>query len=994
MQINLGNSVLNTVDVSADGFGNVIVTGTGADTFTLTLDEIEDLTINAGDAGANVTVGDLTGTDITSDTIVFNGAAVDDVFDGSIHSERIEAFGNGGDDRLTGGSADDLLDGGAGDDRLVGGDGDDTLQAGSGRDRLFGGAGNDTLIGGPAPQVPVSDVDFADYNDATGGITATLSSTATVSGDASVGTDTLIELSIVHGSAFDDVFVADSLFSTAARGNFVQFRGRDGDDTMTGNGYTEVNYRDADGGVIVDFDTAGPEQGTAMGLAGPDGATNIGTDTFVSGVNRMIGSNFDDQLFGSNNASGIEILRGVGGNDVIDGRGGRDRVDYQDSDIGVQVDLSGGAIGEGTANDGFGTVDTLIGIEDIRGSRNDDIITGDAGVNRLRGEGGNDILIGGDGNDILTGDGNGREVENDNGNDNLQGGAGNDTLIGEGGDDTITGGTGNDTIDGGDGDDTIIWNSGDGNDVINGGAGINDEVQINLGNGVLNTVDVSADGSGNVIVTGTGADAFTLTLDEIEDLTITGGDSGVNITIGDLTGTDITSDTIVITGTPADDFIDASAATERVEADGLGGNDTILTGTGNDLLVGGDGNDTLNGGAGDDEIFGGTGVDLLIGGAGNDTLTGDTQGIRTVDNDIADYRTATNSINVNMSAVAMVTGDASVGTDTLSEVPQVFGSAFIDTYVADGTFSTTARGDFNEFRGGDGDDVITGNGNTRVNYSDANGSVTVDLLAGTDGNAVGGTTNVGNDIYLGGVNSVRGSGFDDIILGSNAGGETFRGLGGNDTIDGRGGSSDRVDHQIDNGAVFVDLAGGAIGEGFAMDGFGGTDTLIGIERVRGSNFDDTIIGDDGVNRLEGNVGNDIIIGGDGDDRLIGNRTGGPTLPDGDYILVGGAGANEIEGNDGNDFLIGGNDATTGQGPTAPFEILDGGTGNDVLIGQGGNNELFGGDGVDILAGGSDVNRYIGGAGDDFFGAYIHYLTISRRAVVVGSATRLAATSPG
>ena len=151
-----------------------------------------------------------------------------------------------------------------------------------------------------------------------------------------------------------------------------------------------------------------------------------------------------------------------------------------------------------------------------------------------------------------------------------------------------------------------------------------------------------------------------------------------------------------------------------------------------------------------------------------------------------------------------------------------------------------------------------------------------------------------------------------------------------------------------------------------MDGFGGTDTLIGIERVRGSNFDDTIIGDDGVNRLEGNVGNDIIIGGDGDDRLIGNRTGGPTLPDGDDILVGGAGTNEIEGNDGNDFLIGGNDATTGQGPTAPFEILDGGTGNDVLIGQGGNNELFGGDGVDILAGGSDVNRYIGGAGDDFF----------------------------
>ena len=50
----------------------------------------------------------------------------------------------------------------------------------------------------------------ADYRDATGSITVTLSSESSVTGDVSVGTDTLIGIDRVFGSDFADTFTVDS----------------------------------------------------------------------------------------------------------------------------------------------------------------------------------------------------------------------------------------------------------------------------------------------------------------------------------------------------------------------------------------------------------------------------------------------------------------------------------------------------------------------------------------------------------------------------------------------------------------------------------------------------------------------------------------------------------------------------------------------------------------------------------------------------------------
>ena len=244
-------------------------------------------------------------------------------------------------------------------------------------------------------------------------------------------------------------------------------------------------------------------------------------------------------------------------------------------------------------------------------------------------------------------------------------------------------------------------------------------------------------------------------------------------------------------------------------------------------------------------------MDLLVGGAGDDVLIGDvTRGVssnmHSADNDfnMADYRDATGPITVTLSAQGSVTGDASVGTDTLIGIDRVFGSDFADTFTADGDVVGNF-GLFNEFVGGGGDDVITGNGITRVGYSTADAGVFVDLGAGTafsiDADDAAG---IGTDTFTGGVGSVRGSAFGDTLIGSDGeDSESFRAEGGDDFIDGGGGSNDRADYRNSREAVHVDLS-----TGIAQDGRGGTDRLVNIESVRGSDFgNDTLIGDAGDN---------------------------------------------------------------------------------------------------------------------------------------------------
>ena len=124
-----------------------------------------------------------------------------------------------------------------------------------------------------------------------------------------------------------------------------------------------------------------------------------------------------------------------------------------------------------------------------------------------------------------------------------------------------------------------------------------------------------------------------------------------------------------------------------------------------------------------------------------------------------------------------------------------------------------------------------------------NGSIT-----GTGGTAV--DLGAGNDVYNGGgtlVGAVLGGAGNDRFLSGNV----------NETFDG-GANIDVVDYSASSSAVTVSLAAGtATGHG--------SDTLIGIENIIGSNQADSLTGDANANVINGGAGNDLMAGGLDDD---------------------------------------------------------------------------------------------------------------------------------
>lgn len=126
---------------------------------------------------------------------------------------------------------------------------------------------------------------------------------------------------------------------------------------------------------------------------------------------------------------------------------------------------------------------------------------------------------------------------------------------------------------------------------------------------INSTTSVLAPTNSNVITT--------LTVQNNTKINITGN---ANLTFTTATGTELT--------------IDGSAATGKISATVVGGNDTLTGGSAADTLNGAGGIDTINGGGGADIITGGVGADLLTGGAGADifvTAAGDSPATTAVD---------------------------------------------------------------------------------------------------------------------------------------------------------------------------------------------------------------------------------------------------------------------------------------------------------------------------------------------------------------------------
>lgn len=171
--------------------------------------------------------------------------------------------------------------------------------------------------------------------------------------------------------------------------------------------------------------------------------TADGVDTVSGGAGNDELRTYGEQdiIFGG---AGNDLISGGVGADAIDGGTGTDTITFDDSGVGVSLDLHQGV---GFVGDAEG--DTYTNVEDIRGSNFADTIVGDNANNLIEGLGSSDELYGRGGNDTLHGN------------------SGNDTIFGDLGDDLSV--SGHDVIYGGEGDDVL--HGGEGRDTVNGGEG-------------------------------------------------------------------------------------------------------------------------------------------------------------------------------------------------------------------------------------------------------------------------------------------------------------------------------------------------------------------------------------------------------------------------------------------------------------------------------------------------------------------------------------------
>jgi Ca2+-binding RTX toxin-like protein len=290
-------------------------------------------------------------------------------------------------------------------------------------------------------------------------------------------------------------------------------------------------------------------------------------------------------------------------------------------------------------------------------------------------------------------------------------------------------------------------------------------------------------------------------------------------------------------------------------------------------IVGTNGNDSLVGTSGVDTIEGLGGNDTLVGLGGSDSLNGGLGNDR--------YVVGTGD----------VLSDAG-GTDTIETSITWHLAAGFENLVATGTASTSHGG------------------NNLANH--ITGNAGANWIAGREG----------NDTLLGGAGG-------DTFNMSNGAGASY----GTDSIDG-GTGVDTLDFgAAARTAVTVNLVDGTASGGGT--GGAGSATLVSIENVNGSAFNDSITGNEAANFLFGFDGNDLLSGGDGNDRLEGGA--------GDDWLRGQFGADTLLGGDGNDNL---NADQVGFGTGNAADSLNGGAGNDTLDGGFGSNTLDGGLGDD------------------------------------------------
>ena len=246
---------------------------------------------------------------------------------------------------------------------------------------------------------------------------------------------------------------------------------------------------------------------------------------------------------------------------------------------------------------------------------------------------------------------------------------------------------------------------------------------------------------------------------------------------------------------------------------------------------------------------------------------------------------------------------------------------------------------------------------TPTNFAGVQGSVPptqiVPTITGTAGDdMLVGTVNAEIINGLAGDDTLKGGGGSDVLNGGTGSDLIYSGTG-NDTIDG-GDGYDYLYFSDAPAGVSINLSGPV---GVATGG-AGADTVVGVELIFGSKFNDSFVGSDSPVGFLGDDGDDTITGGAGDDHLEGNA--------GDDVIDGGGGMDTIAYYSAafavNVNLSAGT-ATGGLGSDTVrnVENVIGSVFSDTLTGDAFANRLEGGAGNDTLNGGTatDTAAYSG-----------------------------------
>ena len=249
----------------------------------------------------------------------------------------------------------------------------------------------------------------------------------------------------------------------------------------------------------------------------------------------------------------------------------------------------------------------------------------------------------------------------------------------------------------------------------------------------------------------------------------------------------------------------------------------------------------------------------------------------------------------------------------------------------------------------------------------ANTTLTLAQVRAVTISGMGGNDTLTIDRSLGSlvVGTVLGGSGDDLLV---------SGIGP-DTIDG-GPGLDTVSYAQASSLVRVNLALAT-----AQNTAGaGSDKLLGIENLFGSDFNDTLTGNTGDNVLSGGLGNDSLSGGLGRDSLLGgDGDDSLTIDNLDTTVIGGVGLDRVTvtGATGPVTLnLVTSQLETVSATTSTFNntfdatgatwvvSITGGKGSDTIYGGELADTLVGGDGADVIRGNGGNDRITGGLGAD------------------------------